>query len=281
MPHHFGTLRAMPRRRAYARLVTVPRLAVESLPWVAAFVLVKLALYEADVQPLEANPLLSGLVAATVFLLGFLLAGTAADYKEAERLPGELAAALDTVADECLIIHADKGEPAAVEALGRLATLARMIREWLYHQREFASVLEQVRGLNAPFHVFAPLAQPGFVTRLKSEQAAIRRTLIRIDAIRTTSFVAAGYAIAELVGTLLVVGLLLSDIGDLAESLFFTGVIGLLMTYLFLLVRDLDDPFGYAQGAEGAADVSLKPLEDVARRLTAEHQRLVGAAPSR
>jgi len=268
------------RRRAYARLLAVPRLAVESLPWVAVFVLLKLVLHRLDIQPLEANPLLSGLVAATVFLLGFLLAGTAADYKEAERLPGELAAALDTIADECLLIHADKGEPAAVETLARLRTLARSIREWLYHQREFGSVLGEVRALNEPFAVFSPLALPGYVTRLKSEQHTIRRTLIRIDAIRTTSFVAAGYAIAELTGTLLVIGLLLSNIGDLAESLFFTGVIGLLMTYLFLLVRDLDDPFGYVKGEEGAADVSLKPLEDVALRLEAEYPRLRTAPAS-
>ena len=252
------------------RLFAVPKLALETLPWVAVAVVAKLVLVAADVQPLEPNPLLSGLVAATVFLLGFLLAGTASDYKEAERLPGELAASLDTIADECLMVHAEKGEPHAAEAVERLRTLARSIREWLHHQRDLDSVLAQVRTLNETFLVFTPITLPGFVARLKSEQAALRRTLIRIDAIRTTSFVAAGYAIAELTGALLLLGLLLSEIGPLAESLFFTGVITLLMTYLFLLVRDLDNPFGYAGGAEGAADVSLKPLDDVAARLQAE-----------
>ena len=57
-----------------------------------------------------------------------------------------------------------------------------------------------MRGLNEPFLAFTPLVQPGFVTRLKSEQAAIRKALVRIDAMRTTSFVAAGYVIAELTG---------------------------------------------------------------------------------
>lgn len=257
----------MPPRRAFLGVLAVPRIAIQSLPFVAVIVLAKAVLIALDVHPLAPNPLLSGLVAAMVFLLGFLLAGTAADYKEAERLPGEIASSLDTMADECLLVHADKGEPRALAAVEQLEALARTIRDWLYHQRPFADVLGQVRALNGPFLVMTPLAQPGFVTRLKSEQAALRKTLIRIDAIRTTSFVAAGYVIAELTGTLLLLGLLMSDIGPAAESLFFTGVISLLMTYLFLLVRDLDNPFGYAKGQEGVADVSLKPLEDVAERL--------------
>ena len=36
------------------------------------------------------NPLFSGIVAANVFLMGFLLSGVLNDYKEDERLPGEL-----------------------------------------------------------------------------------------------------------------------------------------------------------------------------------------------
>ncbi len=270
----------MARSRVYARVLAVPKLALQSLPWVAVVVVLKLAFELLGWQPLETNPLLSGLVAATVFLLGFLLAGTAADYKEAERLPGELAAALDTMADEALIVHAEKGVPAAADALVRLRSLALGIRGWQYHQRTFDSVLAELRGLNEPFLAFTPITLPGFVARLKSEQAAMRRALIRMDAMRTTSFVAAGYVIAELTGALLLVGLLVTDLGDLGESLFFTGVIALLMTYLFLLVRDLDDPFAYSKGDEGVADVSLKPLEDVARRLEAEHAALVARVPS-
>lgn len=261
-------------RRAFAFL-TVPRLALQTLPVVVGVVVAKWVLIALDAQPLAPNPLLSGLVAAMVFLLGFLLAGTAADYKEAERLPGELASSLDTIADECLVVYADKGEPRAVDAVAQVRALAVTIRAWLFHNRAFDDVLAEVRALNGPFLMLTPLAQPGFVTRLKSEQAAMRKTLIRIDAIRTTSFVAAGYVIAEMTGTLLLLGLLLSDIGPAAESLFFCGVISLLMTYLFLLVRDLDNPFGYARGQEGVADVSLKPLEDVAERLGREHQRLL------
>jgi hypothetical protein len=65
-------------------------LALRAAPLVAAIAAAKLVLSELGWERLSVNPLYASLVAATVFLFGFLLAGTLADYKESERLPGEL-----------------------------------------------------------------------------------------------------------------------------------------------------------------------------------------------
>lgn len=57
------------------------------------------------------------------------------------------------------------------------------------------------------------------------------------------------------------------------ESLFFVGLITFLFSFLGLLIRDLDNPFGYYDGASGE-DVSLRPLGATADRLrdaTADH----------
>jgi hypothetical protein len=256
----------------------LPRLALRTLPLVALVVLAKLAFELGHVHLLRPNPLLSGVVAATVFLLGFLLAGTIADYKESERLPGDLAASLETIADECLLAHEVPGTPAAAEGVRLLCDIANAIQTWVYDDRDLGHVLGAIRALNGPFQVLTPLTLPGFVARLKAEQANLRRMVLRIETIRSTSFVAAGYTITEITGTLLVVGLVVSDLGRLPESLFFTGMITLLLTYMFLLIRDLDDPFRYDKGVEGAADVSLAPLAAVAERLDAEYVRISGTA---
>lgn len=268
-----------PRRWTSLRVLTAPGLILLAVPWVGFAAGIKLVLELLDATLLELNPLLSGLVGANVFLLGFLLAGTLADYKESERLPGELAGALDAIADECFVVHAEQGAPEARRCLEALECVAAITRAWLHHERPFGEALAAVRALNGPFSALAPLIQPGFSSRIKGEQAAIRRVLIRMEAVRTTSFVAAGYAIAELTGALLILGLLLTDVGGLAESLFFVGVITLLLTYVFLLIRDLDDPFKYADGVEGAADVSLAPIEQVRLRLRDERAALVAPAP--
>jgi branched-subunit amino acid transport protein AzlD len=264
------------------RFLNLPRLALTSLPVVGGVVVAKALLEAGHLHPLRPNPLLSGVVAATVFLLGFLLAGTMSDYKESERIPGDIAASLETIADECLIVHADGTAPeAAVAAVGLLGEMARGIVGYVHRTRDLDAVLALVRSLNEPFRALTPVTQPGFVTRLKGEQAAVRRMVLRIETIRSTSFVSAGYTITELTGALLVVGLVLSDLGRRAEALFFTGVITLLLTYMFLLIRDLDDPFRYAKGVEGAADVSLAPLDAVAVRLAAAQTQMTALGRQR
>ena len=42
---------------------------------------------------------------------------------------------------------------------------------WLVHDRGLDDVLSDIRALNGPYRVFAPVIQAGFTTRLKTEQA--------------------------------------------------------------------------------------------------------------
>ena len=174
------------------------RLILKVAPLVAVVALIKFGLDALGWEPVPLSPLYTGLIAATVFLLGFLLAGTLADYKESEKLPGELAARMETIADECLILYRDKQARAALDCLGHIRGLAAALLGWFHRREAISGVLERVSGLNHYYLAFEPLTQPNFIVRLKQEQSAIRRMLIRIDTIRETSFVGAGYAIAEL-----------------------------------------------------------------------------------
>jgi hypothetical protein len=248
-------------------------LAARVLPFVALAVVAKLVLSTLDFEPIEINPLLSGVVAANVFLLGFLLAGTLADFKEAERLPGELASGLESIGDECLSIRLNKGAPSAEACLEHLRDLARGVRGWLEGSRTHDDLLEAVRDLNAYFLALEPATQATFVNRLKGEQAAVRRALVRMEGIRRTSFVTAGYVVAEITAWLVIVALLLTDIQAVGEAAFFLGVITFLLVYMNRLIRDLDNPFEYRRGVRGSADVSLEALERLERRL----ERLMAA----
>lgn len=186
---------------------------------------------------LDFSPLLTGVIAAEVFIVGFILSGTAADFKEAERLPGELAGSLDAIADECLIVDAELKLPEARQCVSLLADINGSIRQWLLGGNGFDDVLDLLRRLNPLFIVFAPKIQAGFTTRLKSEQANIRKLVIRMDTMRRTSYVSAGYLIAEVTGLMILVLLLITQIGQLGSTLLVVGVI----TYL-LGLPDRDDP---------------------------------------
>jgi len=244
-----------------------PRLLLQVLPVAAAVIILKWLYDVSPLRHLELSPLLTGLIAAEVFIVGFILSGTAADFKEAERLPGELAGSLDSIADECLIMHAELDLPEARHCVSLLADTNASIRRWLLHNDGLDDVLGRLRELNPLFIVFDPKIQAGFTTRLKSEQSTIRKLVLRMDTMRRTSYVSAAYLIAEVTGLMILVLLLITDIGQLASTLLVVGVITYLLVYVIAMIRDIDNPFEYRNGKPGAADVDLSVLEHCEHRL--------------
>ena len=147
-----------------------------------------------------------------------------------------------------------------------LSQLSQDILSWFHKKHRTAELMEHVNDLTPQLAAMEQWTQATLVARLKQEQSNLRRTLTRIHTIRETSFVASGYLLADLITSLLCIGLVLLKIEPFYESLFFVTVIAYLMIYLSMLIRDLDNPFGYYERYSGE-DVSLKPLEDTARRL--------------
>lgn len=155
-----------------------------------------------------------------------------------------------------------------------IATLGRDISAWFRSEVETDTLLRQVSRLDHHFLAFEPHTQANFISRLKSEQAAIRAKLVRISTIRTTGFVSAAYAIAEIGLGLLVVGLLISDIGSPVQASFVVGVIVFFLGYMLLLIKDLDDPFEHAvtdvsrwRGSAGGDEVSYAAVDAAVARI--------------
>jgi hypothetical protein len=217
-------------------------------------------------EVISVNPLFSGIVAADVFLMGFLLSGVWSDYKESEKLPGELASSLEALADEAVSIHGYKNGPKGSVFLTALSTLSFAIEQWFYKKEHTQQLMERVDRFNQLFVGLEDVIPPNFIVRLKQEQANLRRFLIRIHTIRETEFVSAGYLIAQTTTALLITGLILAKIEPFYEAVFFVGVISFLVTFMILLIEDLDNPFGYYERGS-TQDVSLKPILDAVARL--------------
>jgi hypothetical protein len=232
----------------------------------AVVVVAKVLVHAVAWEVISLNALFTGIIAANVFLMGFLLSGVLSDYKESERLPGELSACLENMAQETIGVGLAKPEIGVGPCLARLSTLANDTVGYFYKKVEIAELLEGVNDLTVQFAGLDPATQGTWVARLKTEQSNLRRTLIRINTIRETSFVSTGYLLADLITFLLCVGLVLTFVDPFYESLFFAGVISYLMIFLLMLIRDLDNPFGYYEGSS-SADVTLQPLQDTAGRL--------------
>ena len=230
-------------------------------------------------EAIQLNALFTGIIAANVFLMGFLLSGVLSDYKESERLPGELGACLENMATEVVGIGLSKPEANIKPCLNRISQLAADLYGYFYKKVEVADLLEGVNDLTVQFENLQSSTQGTFIARLKQEQSNLRRTIIRINIIRETSFVSTGYLLADMITFLLCLGLVLTFVDPFYESLFFAGIIAYLMIFLLLLIRDLDNPFGYYE-AGSSADVTLAPLEEAIDRLAKLALSAAGPKPA-
>ena len=243
------------------------KLAFKILPIILIIFLVKLVFHQFNIEYISLNALFTSLIATTTFLIGFLITGVISDYKESEKIPGDLAASLESLYGEAYILDQNHGNEKTKEFLVWYQGFVTMVTDWFTRRERTKVVLENISRMDEYFVHFEPIMQANFLTRMKNEQASIRRSIIRVDNIRDMSFIPSAYAIAEILATFVIVGLMVLKIEPFYEALFFTLLVSFIVVYMIFLIKDLDNPFDYQNGERGATEVSLKPLYDMVERI--------------
>src|SRR5215472_1729948 len=88
---------------------------------VAVLLVVKMGIHALGYEFLKLDSLFPSIVASAVFIIGFLLSSILPDYKEAERLPGDIRVALEAIYDDVLTFAKRKPGPHFEEMRATLA----------------------------------------------------------------------------------------------------------------------------------------------------------------
>lgn len=250
------------------------KLALKTIPFVGIIILLKFAAHYLNYEFLTLNSLFTAIISANIFLIGFLISGTLVDYKESEKLPGDLSSSLETMADEGLIIYKNKKSAEAKNFLLKLSQFNKILIDWFYKKERTNILMEKLKSFNDDFLNFESQTQANFIVRLKQEQNSIRRMINRVHTIRETSFLGTGYAIAEIITLILVLGLIFIKMDPFYESIFFISFVSFILIYMIYFIKDLDNPFGYNEKENLVEEVSLKPLIDSQKRLDSYCQEI-------
>lgn len=242
------------------------KLAIKTIPYVLLIIVAKYAAYSLGLKFLDLNPLFTAIISANIFLIGFLISGTLTDHKESEKLPGDLASSLETMLDEGIILHEASKSIESKTYLKRVYALHCAILEWFHKRERTRVIMDTIRSLNTDFLAMEKQTQANFIVRLKQEQNSIRKMIHRIHAIRETSFLGSGYAIAEIITVILTVSMVFIDIQPFYESIFFVSFVSFILIYMIYFIKDLDNPFGHDDENSLVENVSLKPLVDSLER---------------
>lgn len=168
------------------------RIFVIALIAASGVVSVKYVLHKLGWETIEVSSLHSSLISGVIFVLGFLMSATIADYKEAERIPAEVASAMENMALDAVSIHANYPEfdyvtyQKSLEALR--ASFASDARD--SKSNKARKVLAELADLNAGMETAGVPAN--FIVKIKQQQALITRHLFRVHYIQRISVDAIG-----------------------------------------------------------------------------------------
>ncbi len=248
-------------------------LLIKIIPILIVILILKLIFHQYGFEVVSLNALFTSIIAATTFLIGFLIAGVISDYKESEKIPGDMAASLEAIYDEAYILHKNKGNSVTNGFILNYKDFLHILLAWFYRKERTRVIIGKLHHMNDYFAEFESMMQANFLTRMKNEQNKIRKMIIRIDNIRDLSFIQSGYTIVEILVFLVVVGLLITKVEPFYESVFFTITVSFLLIYMINLIKDLDNPFDYSEHGENGTEVSLKPIHDLIIRINEDKKQ--------
>lgn len=204
-----------------------------------------------------------------VFLTGFLLAGTMSDYKESEKLPGEVAATLETIEEVFTLAAAQRPALDLKDLQTRVLSMTDIIGSWLLKAKTTAQLYAGFRQLNLTIVELEKSGAGPYASRAVPQVLMLRRAVGRMDVIRRTGFLPPAYALLEVLLAVILGLMMVAKFKSPVATYVLVPFFALVNIYMLRLIRDIDDPFDYAPDGtqHGAAEVDLFPINEYRERL--------------
>lgn len=215
---------------------------------------------------LSVTNLITAFIGGAIFTIAIIFAGTLTDYKESEKIPGEIVTSIRSLYSDLSLVRV-KDVTLINGIQGNVAALMRCINRnfrnntWDLEAMDIA-IDTVTKDISTLVDEGVP---PNFIIKLKSELTAIDRLSHRVKTIAETSFIPAAYAIAELAAAGVILLLFFVKLDPYYEGLVLFTVLSMLLIALLLLIRDMDNPFEVGQ--KSYADIDMFLLWDLEKKL--------------
>jgi predicted membrane chloride channel (bestrophin family) len=202
--------------------------------------------------------LVTALIGGVTFTIGILVAGTMPDFKESEKIPGEIALAIKTLYKDSLIVTKD---PKILERFQKnvkniIDEIVENFKAGTWRQRE---INENIDLVDRDIQELADKGvQANYIIKMRNELTNIERLSNRVETIKETSFLPTMTIVAKLI-VVMVIGLLLFVVIDpFVDGLVLIAIVSFLLIGLLYIMKDIDDPF--EGGQDSFADVDLEHI---------------------
>ena len=189
------------------------RVAMETTVIVVVLIAVRALLWITGVTGMSTTPLISSVIGGGIFVMGLVVAGTLADYRDAERAPIDVAAGLYALLRETEAMERVWGKPDMAATRTRLIAVVTSLRADISNGRtrecqaaieDLSQTLEELEESDVPAN---------YIVRLRAEQAALRKAALRVYHIQREQFLPSAKAMITSIVVIIVLILLLTDMG--------------------------------------------------------------------
>jgi hypothetical protein len=246
------------------------KLMVSTLPVVLALLGLKLVLervlgFEGLIDFSDVGIILT----SGVFLIGFLLAGTMGDYKEAEKLPADLSCTLETIEEIFVLAATDRPTLDLVSLRRELLVLTDAIRGWLLRRVSTPEVYAAMTRLSDVLQQLERAGAGPYASRAVPQLLMVRRCVSRIDVIVRTGFLPPAYALLEVLIVMIISLMMIARFRSIVAESLLVPFVALVNIYMLRLIKDVDNPFDFRDGArdQSSGEVALFPLDEYRERL--------------
>lgn len=241
------------------------RIFVTSLVVTVLLIAAKYALHAYDLEPIVLGSLHGAAISGVVFVIGFLLSATIADYKEAERIPAEIAATLEDMNEDAMSFYENYPKFDLKKYQKQLQKVTLAFDDDLRNSKN-DEARQEIRALGKLHAQMEKAGVPAnFVVKLKQQKASLLRHLLRVNYIQRITFIPSATILAWSIGALAVGLLLLTKIEPFVGGMVLSGVIIFILVYVLQLIRVIRTPF-HDEG-KTKDDVSLFLIDRTLRYL--------------
>jgi hypothetical protein len=248
------------------------KLLLTCLPYMLGVVIMKVVVTDVmDFQGIIDFSEVALVLTGGIFLIGFMLAGTMADYKESEKIPGDLASFFETMEDSIEQGAASSKTPIDKKIyIQEVHSFVNTVLDWLVKKKTQEEMLTSLNTLSKKIIEFEKEGANGSIAgKIIGDIHNIRKIVTRVAVISRTGFLATGYALLEVLITCIIGLLMIAKFKSHTAELILVSFVTLIYVYMYRLIKDVDDPFEYDEdGSESVSEIPLFPIREYLERST-------------
>ena len=233
---------------------------------VAVVLAIKFATDHYGLSQISINTLTSSFFAGVFFTISILFTAAITDFKEAEKIPGELAILMKALHNDAILASAASNNcPGTQDILrhveGLLGVITQNFRANQWHKSHLDQQINQIN--EDIIELWRKNTAPGILLKLRDNLTNVDRLSHRIDYIAYTDDIPGAHLIADIaLGAVFLIFIFAHNEWGVGGIVLF-GAITFVLSAIILLIHDMDNPFEYGQQTLADVDLSvLFKLED-------------------